>query len=358
MIHALPYIELLRALIRIPSFSREENGTASLLVDYLEKAGHRTLRVKNNVIAYSRNYEKQAHFPTLLLCSHHDTVRPNQGWTADPFGATLSDDHTLVGLGSNDAGASLVSLLAAFEYCNACVDIPYRLLFAAVAEEEITGKDGIALVLPELGKINFAIVGEPTQMHIATAEKGLLVVDAFVTGQSGHAARNEGINAIYLAVEDILWLQSYSFEKQSATLGKVNVHVTQIQGGYQHNVTPDSCSYTIDIRTNEYYTHVEVLDILSAHLHATLTPRSLRLRSSSTPRNHPIYNIAERLAIPCFGSATISDWCMLGDIPAIKMGPGNSKRSHQPNEFIFTHEISKAIDLYIKIIHHLTIEQL
>lgn len=338
-------IALLTQLIQTPSFSREETGTADLLAQFLTRHGIPSRRQGNNVWAVSKHWDEAK--PTLLLNSHHDTVKPGPSWTYPPFVAALEGDR-LTGLGSNDAGASAVSLLAVFRYF---YDQPtaFNLICAITAEEEISGANGVKSILPELGKIDLGIVGEPTGMHAAVAEKGLLVLDGVARGRTGHAARDEGDNALYKALNDITWLRGYQFPEVSALLGPVKLTVTQIQAGTQHNVVPDECRYVVDIRTNECYTNEQVLETVRAHVQAEITPRSTHLQSSGIPLTHPLVRRAVAMGKTIYGSPTLSDQALL-HFPTMKMGPGDSARSHAPDEYIQLSEIHAGIADYIELL--------
>lgn len=340
-------ISLLQQLIAIPSFSKEEDKTADAIHIFLEKAGVQTNRYLNNVWAVNKYFD--AAKPTILLNSHHDTVKPNKGYTRDPFEPAIVDNK-LFGLGSNDAGGCLVSLIACFLYYYEEKNLKYNLLLAATAEEEISGKNGVEVLLPLLPPIDFAIVGEPTLLNLAIAERGLLVIDAMVKGRAGHAARNEGDNAIYKAIEDIHWIQQYQFDRVSDFLGSVKITVTSFHtDNKQHNVVPASAEYLLDIRVNELYSFDEVIEILQHSLQATLTPRSTRLKSTSIPLEHPIVQSGIALGKTCYGSPTTSDKALM-PFPALKMGPGDSARSHTADEFIFLQEIEQGIDTYIHLL--------
>jgi acetylornithine deacetylase len=283
-----------------------------------------------------------------LLNSHHDTVRPNPAYTRDPF-APDEEDGRLYGLGSNDAGGSVVSLLAAFRYFNARPSLKYNLAIALTAEEEISGTGGIESILPKLPPIDFAIVGEPTLTAMAVAEKGLLVLDCVAPGKAGHAAREEGDNAIYRAMEDISWFRNFRFPKVSETLGPVKMSVTMIRAGEQHNVVPAECQFTVDVRVTDAYTHEEILQTVSAHIQSTIRPRSLRLRSSSIDKNHPLVKAAGKLGKELYGSPTTSDQALIS-APSVKVGPGDSARSHSADEFIYLEEIREGIRTYIGLL--------
>jgi len=340
-------IELLKKLVSIPSFSKEEQGTAYALQQYLQSKGMKADRHVNNVWAVNKNFD--AGKPTILLNSHHDTVRPNPGYTLDPFCPTEKDGK-LFGLGSNDAGGCLVSLLATFLYFYDQLDLKYNLLFAATAEEEISGVNGVESLLPMIGDISFAIVGEPTLMDMAVAEKGLLVLDCVAEGVGGHAAREEGENAIYKALKDIEWFRTYKFPEVSPLLGPVKMSVTMIHAGTQHNVVPARCEFTVDIRINECYTHEQLLEMIRQEVSCTCTARSMRLRSTSIDEQHPIVLAGKALGKKVFGSATLSDKSLM-PFPALKMGPGDSARSHTADEYIYINEIKEGIATYIQLLN-------
>ena len=339
-------VELLKGLIRIESFSKQEDKTADLLNQFLTDRGMPTIRKKNNVWAFNKYYDKNK--PTILLNSHHDTVKPNPGYTNDPFDPIVKDGK-LFGLGSNDAGGCLVSLIATFLYFYEEQDLKYNFVIAATAEEEISGFDGLELVYPELGEIDFAIVGEPTLMDIAVAEKGLMVLDCTAKGKAGHAAREEGENAIYKALEDINWIRNYKFEKISPHLGAMKMSVTIINAGYQHNVVPETCTFTIDVRITEMYRNEEVLKIIDDNITSEVNPRSVRLRPSFIDPEHELVKAALKNGAKPYGSPTTSDQALI-PVPSVKMGPGNSSRSHTANEFIWLIEIEEGIDKYINML--------
>ncbi|MCF6240288.1 MAG: M20 family metallo-hydrolase [Bacteroidales bacterium] len=338
-------IDLLISLIEIPSVSRDEAQTADIIEGFLQERAFKVYRKHNNV--WVKNISDLAK-PTVLLNSHHDTVKPVSSWTKDPF-MPVEDKGKIYGLGSNDAGASLVSLMMTFLYLTEKKDNPYNYIFLASAEEEISGQKGIASVLDDLGEIDFAIVGEPTAMQAAIAEKGLIVMDCRAHGKAGHAARNEGINAINIALDDIHKIRNFRFEKSSAFLGDVKMTVTQINGGTQHNVVPETCDFVIDVRTNEHYSNKEVYETIDALLQSEVKPRSLRLNSSSIDENHEMVKKIKKLGIKTYGSPTLSDQALM-NFPSLKMGPGQSKRSHTADEFIYKDEIKQAIETYIKIL--------
>lgn len=341
-------IGLLKRLIAVPSYSKEEDKTADIIQQFIESKGIRVSRKLNNVWAVNRKFNEQ--LPTILLNSHHDTVKPNSNYSIDPFEA-IEQNGKLFGLGSNDAGAALVALLATFFYFYDH-PMPHNLIFAATAEEETSGKNGIESILPELAPIDFAIVGEPTCMQLAIAEKGLLVIDCISKGKPGHAAREEGENAIYKAMKDIAWFQTFQFPKISEMLGPVKMNVTIIHSGVQHNVIPEKCEFTVDIRITDVYTHREVLDIIQQHVSCEVKPRSLRLKSSSINQDHPIVQAGIKLGRTVYGSSTTSDQALF-HFPSLKMGPGDSARSHTANEFVFAKEIKDGIELYIKMLSQL-----
>ena len=339
-------IRLLQSLISIPSRSREEQAAADCLQAYIEAQGVATQRKGNNVWCMAPEYDSQR--PTLLLNSHIDTVRPVSGWTRDPFQPQIEADGRLYGLGSNDAGGSVVSLLQVFLTLSRTKQA-YNLIFLASCEEEVSGKGGIESVLPELPPIACAIVGEPTGMQPAIAEKGLMVLDVTATGRSGHAARNEGDNAIYKVLDDIAWFRDYRFPQESPLLGPVKMSVTVIQAGTQHNVVPDRCTFTVDVRSNECYTNRELLDEIQRHIRCQAETRYLRLSSSSIAESHPLVQRAIALGRTPFGSPTLSDQALMS-FPSLKMGPGESSRSHTADEYICTAEIAEAIRLYLQLL--------
>lgn len=344
-------VDLLKELIAIPSVSREETGAAECVQRFLERNGHPASRHGNNVWSIAPGYDPSC--PTLLLNSHIDTVKPVAGWTRDPFTPT-EEDGRLYGLGSNDAGGPLVSLLATFRYL-APRKRSYNLVFLASAEEEVSGRNGIEAAIPLLPSVSVAIVGEPTGMQPAIAEKGLMVLDGEVTGRSGHAARNEGINAIYRAIPVIETLRELKFPIESPTLGPVKISVTQINAGTQHNVVPDRCTFVADIRTTDAYSNPETLDLIRAAVpEATLTPRSTRLNSSRIDPSHPIVQRLVTLGAEPFGSPTLSDQALM-PWQSLKLGPGDSARSHTADEYIFLSEIRDAIAMYTTLLDGLNL---
>ncbi len=343
-------IALLQQLIAIPSFSREEQTVADFLERFIEIKGYVVSRKENNIWMLSTGFDSSR--PTILLNSHLDTVKPVSGWTREPFSPKM-DNGKLFGLGSNDAGASVVSLLHAF-FCLTSKQQSYNLIFAASGEEEISGSNGIESLLKELPKIDFAIVGEPTGMNLAVAEKGLMVLECISTGIAGHAARNEGENAIYKAMNVVSWFQNYRFDKTSDLLGEVKMTVTQINAGTQHNVVPDKCTFVVDVRSNEMYTNEEILEEIRSKVDCQVIARSTRLGSTATPLNHPIVNRGQELNRTLFGSPTLSDQALM-PFPTLKMGPGESSRSHTADEFILETEINEAINIYIQLLDGLEI---
>ena len=348
-------IILLKQLIGTQSFSREENLTGDILEEFFRERNMPFRRKINNLWARNKHFNKD--LPTVLLNSHHDTVKPNPSWTLNPF-EPLEKDGKLYGLGSNDAGGCLVSLLATFCYFYYRSDLAFNVLFVASAEEEISGANGLELLLKEndLPEISFAIVGEPTEMHLAIAEKGLMVIDCTAHGKAGHAAREEGENAIYKALKDINWIQNYQFPKVSEVLGKMKMSVTIINAGKQHNVVPDTCTFTIDCRVTEQYTLEETLEIIQQNLDSEAIARSIRLKPSSIPITHPIVQAGISLGRTTYGSPTTSDQAVL-NVQSLKMGPGHSERSHTADEFIYLLEIEEGIDLYIKMLGRVIISE-
>lgn len=340
-------IDLLKTLISIPSFSKEEDKTAEKIIQFLKAHHVKVERVRNNV--WAKNLHFDASKPSLLLNSHHDTVKPNKGFTLDPF-HPLVEQGKLHGLGSNDAGGCLVSLIAAFLYFYELVNLPYNIILVASAEEEISGHEGIELVLPQLPSIEFGIVGEPTKMEMAIAERGLLVLDVVTTGKAGHAAREEGENAIYKILPAIEWFKNYQFAKVSPLLGKVKMTVTVIDtDNKQHNVVPSTCSLVVDVRVNELYSFEEILNTIGQQVQATVSPRSLRMRSTSIALAHPLIQSGIALGRGYYGSVTTSDKALM-PFPALKMGPGDSARSHTADEFIYLSEIEEGIVTYIQLL--------
>ncbi|MDR2894807.1 MAG: M20 family metallo-hydrolase [Alistipes sp.] len=383
-------VALLQKLVATSSFSREEEATALIIKEWLESKGIDDVRRHNNNV-WVNNLHFDAARPTILLCSHHDTVRPTAAWTRDPFSPTIEADEDarerLYGLGSNDAGASVVSLAAAFRHFYDRKDLKYNLILTLVGEEEISGPGGVRSILPQLGldeqvrgtvgALDFAIVGEPTmqprerelahdadeqkggdgatqsqptRMQLAVAERGLMVLDCVAHGVAGHAARDEGDNAIYRAMSDIEWLRTYRFPRKSPLFGEVKMSVTIIAAGTQHNVVPAECRFTVDCRVTEQYTNEEVLEAVRQNVKSEVTPRSVHLRSSSISLDHPIVEAGIELGMSTFGSPTTSDQVALTHIPSVKVGPGLSARSHSADEYVELAEVEEGINMYIKLL--------
>lgn len=343
--------KLLISLIETFSISRSESGTAELLCKFFKKQGVEAQRIENNVIVRSKNFDETK--PTILLNSHHDTVKPADGWESDPFNA-ICDGEKIIGLGSNDAGASLVSLIFTFLHFNE-IETPYNLILVASAEEEVSGKNGLECVIPTLPKIAFGIVGEPTGMKMAIAEKGLMVLDCKAIGKSGHAAHSNGVNAIYKAMTDIEWFRTYQFPETSEYLGNVKMSVTCINAGTQHNVIPGECTFVVDVRSNEQYTNQELFNIINQSVQCEVAARSFRLNSSSISVNHPLVQRGSKLGLEMFGSPTLSDQVFMTSFPSMKIGPGDTLRSHTANEYIFESELQQGIETYIKLLENLEI---
>jgi acetylornithine deacetylase len=354
-------VSLLKELISTPSFSKEEDNTAKIITNFLDSKGVSTSRHLNNIWAKNKYFDESK--PTIILNSHHDTVKPNKAYTLDPF-TPLEKDGKLYGLGSNDAGGCLVSLIATFIHYYKQENLKYNLVIAATAEEEISGSNGVEALLknsifnsqtcaafqpPFRGGGDFGIVGEPTLMNMAVAEKGLLVLDCTTHGKAGHAAREEGDNAIYKALKDIEWFRNYRFDKVSDLLGPMKMSVTIINAGSQHNVVPSECKFTVDVRVNELYTLEEVIDVIKSNVSCDVQPRSSRLRSTSIALDHPLIKAGVELGRTYYGSPTTSDKALM-NFPTLKMGPGDSARSHTADEFIYIDEIRNGINLYIKLL--------
>jgi len=342
-------IELLKKLISKQSFSGEENETALLIMQWFSTNNIKFESDKHNVWAKNKYFDNSK--KTILLNSHHDTVKPNKGYTRNPLSPDI-EYGKLFGLGSNDAGGCLVSLLATFTYFYDREDLKYNFAIVASAEEENSGPNGLNSMLKIIPEIDFAIVGEPTLMNLAIAEKGLMVMNCEAKGTAGHAAHGIGDNAIYNSIEDINWFQTYEFPKVSETLGKVKMTVTQINAGHQHNVIPATCNYVVDVRVTDTYSNQEVFEIIQSNVKSEVCPRSLRLNSSSIPKEHPIVQAGIKLGRETYGSPTLSDQAVL-NCPSLKLGPGESLRSHTADEFIYIHEIEEGIDLYIKILEEI-----
>ena len=346
-------ISLLKQLIQTPSLSKEEDGTALLIQNFLKANGVSPERKGNNIWAKNLHFNDSK--PTILLNSHHDTVKPNAGYTKDPF-AAIEMEGKLYGLGSNDAGGCLVALITTFLHFYDEADLQYNLILAATAEEEISGKDGIESLLKVLPAIDFGIVGEPTLLEMAITEKGLMVLDCLAKGQSGQAAREEGDNAIYKAIKDIEWFKNYQFPNASEMLGPVKMSVTMIEAGSQHNVVPDECRFVVDVRTTDAYSNQETLDIIKANVNSEVTPRSTRLNPSGIDLNHPIVKSGSSLGRKTYGSPTLSDQALM-HFPTLKMGPGDSARSHTADEFIYLKEIMEGIVTYQSMLNLLLHKQ-
>lgn len=343
-------IGLLKELIATPSFSKEEEKTAGIIAKFFAERDIAATWVGNNIFALNKQFDEQN--PTILLNSHHDTVKPNLQYTKDPF-SPIEEDGKLFGLGSNDAGGCLVSLIATFLYFYDRPDLKYNIIIAATAEEEISGTGGIEYTLKYLPKIDSAIVGEPTQMQMAVAERGLMVLDCISHGKAGHAARNEGENAIYKAIKDIEWFRNYQFDKVSELLGPSRMNVTVIETENKaHNVVPAVCKFIVDTRINELYSFEEVLDIIKANVNCEIKPRSTRLRSTSIALDHPLVRAGLDLGRNYYGSPTTSDKALM-PFPALKIGPGDSARSHTADEYIYIDEIKKGIELYIQLLNNI-----
>ena len=339
---------LLFTLISIPAISRDEAQKADALESFLREKGLAPQREANNIWCCGKKFLESR--PTVLLNAHLDTVKPVSGWQRPPHVPTLEGDR-LYGLGANDCGGGLVALLFAFMRLDEIDEgqLPYNLVYLASAEEEVSGRNGVERVLPLLPPIDVAIVGEPTGMHPAVAEKGLMVLDCTAHGVSGHAARNEGVNAIYAAMSDIEWLRTHQFERVSPLLGPVKMSVTQVNAGTQHNVVPDACTFVVDVRTNECYSNQEVLDEITRHLTSEVKARSTRLNSSSIPASHPLIQRCVALGGKPFGSPTLSDQALM-TFPSFKLGPGDSARSHTADEYICLSELEHALDFYVKLL--------
>ncbi len=343
-------VELLQHLISTPSISQNEKAAADIMQQQMESYGLAPRREANNLWVLSPDWD--ANKPTLLLNAHIDTVKPAASYTRDPFAPTL-EDGCLYGLGSNDCGGGLTTLLQAFRWLTLRPQ-PYNLIYLASAEEEVSGKDGISRVLPLLPKIDVAIVGEPTGMQPAIAEKGLMVLDVIAHGKSGHAARNEGVNAIYEALDDMKWIRDYKFQKVSPFLGPTKMTLTVINAGTQHNVIPDTCTMLVDIRTNEYYTNEEVYEFVKEHLKSEVHAHSFRLHSSHIAPEHPLIKKCVSMGMTPYGSPTLSDQALMS-FPSFKLGPGESARSHSADEFIRIDEMRHAFETYQELLDGTTI---
>jgi acetylornithine deacetylase len=345
-------ITLLKQLIATPSFSKEENETADILERFLQQKNIKANRYLNNVWATNKNFNPEK--ITLLLNSHHDTVKPNKNYTFNPF-EPIEKDGKLFGLGSNDAGGALVSLLSVFIYFYE-EELPFNLIFAGTAEEEISGENGVEILLNHLPKIDCAIVGEPTLMKMAVAEKGLLVLDGTAHGKAGHAARDEGVNALYIAMKDIEWLSTFQFPKVSSMLGPVHIAVTSIHTlNKTHNVVPSECDFVVDIRVNEWYSFEEIIATIRENIQSEIIPRSVRLNPSLIKKDHPLVMAGTKLGISSYGSPTCSDMALM-NFPSLKIGPGDSARSHIADEYIFVNEIKEGIEKYIQLLENFAVE--
>lgn len=342
-------IDLLKNMIRIPSFSRDEGAVADFLERWMLTEGFAARRLGNNLWIESGPADGR---PTILLNAHIDTVKPASGYTRDPFTPEI-EDGCLYGLGSNDDGGSLIALLETYSRLIQ-KEQPYRLIFSATAEEEVSGKGGLDLILPELGLIDFGVMGEPTGMRMAVAERGLMVLDCTAYGKSGHAARNEGVNAIYKAIEDIQWFKSHSFDRVSDFLGAVKMSVTQINAGTQHNVVPDKCAFVVDVRPNGMYTNPELLELIKSSVSCEVKERSTRIGSSHLPMDHPAVVRGLSLGLEPFGSPTTSNQALC-HFPTLKIGPGDSARSHSADEYIRLDEIADGIETYVALLDGLTL---
>ena len=334
-------VELLKKLIATPSVSRNEKDAADIMEQTIRSYGFEPQREANNLWIIDPHYDESR--PTLLLNAHIDTVKPVASWSRDPFSPDV-EDGVLYGLGSNDCGGGLCSLLQIFRMLTEKPQ-SYNLIYLASAEEEVSGKDGITRALPLLPHIDLAIVGEPTGMNPAVAEKGLMVLDVIAHGKSGHAARNEGVNAIYEALDDMRWIRDYKFEKVSEFLGPTKMTLTVVNAGTQHNVIPDKCTMLVDIRTNEFYDNEEVYELIRQHLKSEVKAHSFRLKSSRIDPEHPLIRKCVTMGMKPFGSPTLSDQALM-HFPSFKLGPGESSRSHSANEFIRISEIRDAIAKY------------
>ena len=340
-------LQLLKKLISTSSFSKEEDLTGDIIEEFLATHKVKTNRIKNNIWATNLHFD--ANKPSILLNSHHDTVKPNKGYTLDPF-SPIENDGKLFGLGSNDAGGCLVSLIACFLYYYDLQNLPYNIVLVASAEEEISGHDGIELAIKSIPTIEFGIVGEPTLLEMAIAERGLMVLDVVATGKAGHAAREEGESALYKILPDLSWFKTFQFSKVSDLLGAVKMSVTVIETeNKQHNVVPSTCKMVVDVRVNELYTFEEVLATIGENVTSSVTPRSLRMRSTGIALDHVLIRSGMKLGKGYYGSVTTSDKALMS-FPTLKMGPGDSARSHTADEFIFLHEIEEGVSTYIQLL--------
>jgi len=342
-------VALLQKLISTPSFSGQESEAASIVEKHLTGLDIPVKRHLNNVWAFNKYFDPE--YPTILLNSHLDTVKPNEGYTRDPFFPEVTDGK-LYGLGSNDAGGCLISLMAAFINFYHQQHIGFNLCFAATAEEENSGDNGIKAVLPFLGKLHFAIVGEPTLLQMAIAEKGNMVLDCVCEGKPGHAAREEGDNAIYKCLNDLEWFKTFRFTQSPVNIDPVKMTVTEIKAGMQHNIVPGTCQFTVDIRNDATISHDVILEVIRKNVHSKFTVRPACLRASSVPYNHPVISTGVSLGCKTYNSPTSSDWAFLNCL-SVKLGPGDSARSHSSDEYIFLKDIKKGIILYIRLLERL-----
>lgn len=342
-------IELLKNLVRIPSISRDECAAADYLQAHMESLGMNVHRCGHNLWVES---EPGSDRPSILLNAHIDTVKPAASYTRDPFNP-VCEDGRLYGLGTNDCGGALVALLETYKILSAKPQ-PYRLVFSATAEEEVSGRGGLEMVLPLIGRIDLGIIGEPTGMQPAVAEKGLMVLDCTATGKSGHAAREEGVNAIYGAIEDINWFMNHRFDRVSDFCGPVKMSVTMINSGTQHNVVPDKCTFVVDIRNNGLYTNEEILETVRANVKCEAMPRSTRLNGSAISLGHPVVKRALAMGLEPYGSPTISNQTLC-PFTTVKIGPGQSSRSHTADEYIMPSEIEGGLEIYCKLLDGLEI---
>ncbi len=346
-------VHLLQELIRTPSVSRNEEKTSQIISNFLANEDVEGVKlIKNNLWVANKYFDPVK--PTLLLNSHHDTVMPNAGYTQNPLDPIIKDEM-LFGLGSNDAGGALVCLILTFVHFHNRQNLAFNLILLCSAEEEVSGSNGIQYAVKQIPPLDMAIVGEPTLMNMAIAEKGLMVLNCIARGKSGHAAREEGENAIYKALDDIEWVRSFQFSKISETLGPVKMSATIIEAGTQHNVVPDTCNFTLDIRTTDVYTNQEVLEIIQSNLKSEIGSSSLRLNSSAIARDHPLVKAGLELGMDTYGSPTLSDQSLLS-IPSLKIGPGDSARSHTADEFIYLKEIRNGISTYINLLENLQLQ--
>jgi acetylornithine deacetylase len=338
------YIDLLTEMLSIPALSRSENSRADFLEAWCISEGFSLVRTGNNLVVTAGEDPASA---SVLLNSHMDTVSPGDGWKSDPF-VPQTNDRIITGLGSNDAGASVISMLAAYKVLVE-KNMAKKVVMVISAEEEVSGENGISAVLPALPELKMAIIGEPTSLQPAVAERGLMVIDALAEGVAGHAARNEGENAIYKAIADIQSIGKLTFDETSEWLSSPSVNITMINAGTAHNVVPATCHFVIDVRSNDRYPNRRLLELLKEKCNSELTPRSLRLNSSFLPRDHPLYEILNQMGLVPYGSPTLSDMALL-QIPAVKIGPGDSARSHTANEYVRISEINSAVEIYTTLL--------